>query len=177
MIAAVLIVAVVKLVCPLAYRELIHEASQRYQLDFYLVAALIRVESSFNPRAISRVGACGLMQLMPETARYVAEANGIEFLPHRLFEPEYNIGLGCMYLRDLIVRYQGDERSALAAYNAGPQVVDTWLKGRGTYLDMGEIQFRETREFVRKVELYRKVYRVVYFLPLRLGSILWKGGV
>ncbi|MGB9867633.1 MAG: lytic transglycosylase domain-containing protein [Bacillota bacterium] len=173
---AIAVACVVKLVCPLAYLDVIAEVCDRLELDFYLIAALIRVESSFKPDAVSQVGACGLMQLMPETAKYVAQANGLEFLPEKLFEPKYNVELGCMYMKELILRYRSDERSALAAYNAGPQVVDRWLAGRKAYLDTGEIEFSETREFVRKVQIYRRLYALVYSLPLKLYWTMREGG-
>jgi soluble lytic murein transglycosylase-like protein len=117
------------------YESLILEHATRQSLRPELVRAVIQVESGFNPQARSPKGAMGLMQLMPATAKTL----GVRFP----FDPEDNIRGGTMYLRQLLDRYDGDERLALAAYNAGSGAVD---RHGGTVPP-----YRETREYVTKV--------------------------
>ena len=99
----------------LDYGPLIDEMAERYQVPATLVAAVIRAESNFNPRAISPKGARGLMQLMPATAARLGVRD--------VFDPRENVQGGVRYLRDLITQYAGDVRLAVAAYNAGPEPV------------------------------------------------------
>ncbi len=115
-------------------RALIMSAASRHGINARLVEAIIAVESAFNPRAVSRKGAMGLMQLMPKTARQYAVRNP--------FDPLQNIQGGLHLLRDLLHRFQGDLRLALAAYNAGEKAVVEYD---------GIPPYRETREYVKKV--------------------------
>jgi len=117
------------------YESLIAEHATRQSLRPELVRAVIQVESGFNPEARSPKGAMGLMQLMPATAKTL----GVRYP----FDPEDNIRGGTVYLRQLLDRYDGDERLALAAYNAGSGAVD---RHGGTVPP-----YRETREYVTKV--------------------------
>lgn len=129
-------------------------------LDPLLVTALIRQESAFNTRARSRVGARGLMQLMPATARMLAGVRA-----NKLFDPTTNVALGTQYLRKRLAQYNGDVELTLAAYNAGFSRVDEWKKrypteNRILFLDL--IPFRETRDYVssilRNYYWYTKLY-------------------
>ena len=138
------------------YESLIIRHSQKNDLDPYLVAALIYSESGFRSDARSDVGALGLMQLMPETAREVAFLEGVDsFEIDDLLEPETNIRLGTIYLSLLLDRFQ-DTKDALAAYNAGPTLVSEWKD------DRREIPFPETRRYVDKVVKTRKIFRELY---------------
>ncbi len=108
--------------------EAILKHAERNKLDPLLVVALIRTESSFNNYAVSEVGALGLMQVMPDTGKWLAEKSGIPFGNKKeLFDPQLNIELGTAYLADLIKRFGSVER-ALVAYNAGPGNAQKILK-------------------------------------------------
>lgn len=115
-------------------RPMIRSASDRYGVDPRLVEAIIAVESAFDPGAVSPKGAMGLMQLMPETADRYAVQNP--------FDPLQNISGGIRYLRDLLSRFNGNLRLALAAYNAGETAVNMY---------QGVPPYRETRTYVKRV--------------------------
>src|SRR4051794_8850816 len=124
-----------------AYTRLIKGAAQSNRLEPALVAAVILAESGGDPRAKSKRGARGLMQLMPATARQYGVSN--------VFDPEENIRGGSRYLRDLVERYQNDLQLVLAAYNAGPEAVDR---------HGGIPPFRETLEYVPRVlQIYHRL--------------------
>jgi soluble lytic murein transglycosylase-like protein len=118
-----------------SYDDVIHEHARLNNVRADLVRAVVQVESAFNPRAISRVGAMGLMQLMPATAR--------EFGVLNAFDPVENIRAGVAYLRQLLDRYSDNEELALAAYNAGPKAVDRHNQTVPPY--------RETRNYVKQI--------------------------
>ena len=141
---------------PLSYKQIVLGHAAHYHLEPALLAAVIYQESHFNADARSSSGAIGLMQLMPRTAQGIADrTGGHNYRSSDLYDPEINIRYGAWYLRFLIDRY-GDERLALAAYNAGEHNVDLWLRnGRG-------IVFSETRAYVDRVEHLKKVYRHAY---------------
>ncbi len=151
--------ATMKLFFPLWFFDIIGPQSGD-TLDPLLVTALIRQESAFNTKARSRVGARGLMQLMPATARMLA---GVR--TNKLFDPATNIALGTKYLRKRLAQYDGDVELTLAAYNAGFSRVDAWKRrypteNRILFLDL--IPFRETRDYVssilRNYYWYTKLY-------------------
>ncbi|MGA7917125.1 MAG: lytic transglycosylase domain-containing protein [Candidatus Acidiferrales bacterium] len=116
------------------YANLIHAAAQKHGLDEDLIVRVIAMESNFNPRAVSRRQALGLMQLLPQTAAHYSVAD--------IFDPAQNIDAGAHYLKDLLTRYRGNLTLALAAYNAGPQMVERYG---------GIPPFRETQNYVRQI--------------------------
>jgi soluble lytic murein transglycosylase-like protein len=122
---------------PAPFGELIYEVAMRHAVNPHLVAAVIHVESAFNPRAISRKGACGLMQLLPETARRFGLKKKKE-----IFDPAKNLDAGVRYLKWLTKRFDGDVQRVLAAYNAGEGAVDRFN---------GIPPYRETRNYVQKI--------------------------
>jgi soluble lytic murein transglycosylase-like protein len=141
------------------------KTAERYNVDPHLVAAVIREESRYNPVAISRSGAVGLMQLMPRTARIVADQLGLSnFSTGQLIDPQINILLGTKYLQELQCRFfVGDEINAIASYNAGPGAMKRWKKKYGPIVDedvyIEKIPYPETREYVKKVLRSYWVYK------------------
>jgi len=124
------------------YDDLITEASKKHGVSFPLLKALIKIESDFNPLAISSAGAKGLMQIMPENIRALNIKDP--------FDPWENIMGGTLYLKQLITRFDGKLPMALAAYNAGPNVVDRYKRIP---------PFKETEDFVEKVMKYYSILK------------------
>jgi len=128
------VVAAAPVVAPGPFGNLIHAAAEKHGVDESLIRWVIAVESNFNPRAVSRRRAQGLMQLLPGTAALYSVGN--------IFDPAENIDAGTRYLKDLLARYRGDLRLALAAYNAGPEMVERYG---------GVPPFPETQKYVRVI--------------------------
>lgn len=149
---------------PLEYKDLIKSASKTYNIDPYLVTAIIYEESKFNPSSESRPGAIGLMQIMPNTGQWIAEKQRRQFTTDDLYGPEVNINMGCWYFSYLRDKYR-DERLALAAYNSGHRNVDRWLQGDNhTTVDfvIANIPYTETRQFVQRVLRTKGKYEKLY---------------
>jgi soluble lytic murein transglycosylase len=142
------------------------DAASLVGLDPLFIGALIMAESDWNPHAFSRVGARGLMQLMPETGHRLAQSLGVELTSdEQLFEPTLNLRLGVSYLRELLQRFDGRLPLAIASYNAGEQEVSKWwIKHGGDDLDefIANIPFRETRRYVQRVFVYYREYQRIY---------------
>ena len=147
---------------PLEYEEIIRGHATNHHLDPALLAAVVYVESRFDPNAESSAGAIGLMQLLPDTAKGIAlRTGGDRFVVADLRDPEINVRYGSWYLDHLSRRYD-DVRTALAAYHAGQGHVDEWLRqGR-------RIEFPETRDYVDEVTRVRRVYEKAYASELGL---------
>lgn len=132
------------------------------RFDPYLAAAIIREESQYDARAVSRVGAIGLMQLMPSTAQTVAQRNGGAVSRDDLFDYETNIRYGVRYLEQLLGQFSDNLVRAVAAYNAGPPIVTNWIQKFGDkepdeFVEM--IPYQETRQYVRRVLRSYREYR------------------
>jgi soluble lytic murein transglycosylase-like protein len=125
----------------LRFESLIYQVARRHEVDAALVKAVIRTESYFNPNATSRVGASGLMQLMPQTAAKYGVTD--------LYSPKQNIEAGVKHLKYLLQRYPDQLAHALAAYNAGEQAVDKYN---------GIPPYQETQNYVKKVMRFLEVY-------------------
>jgi soluble lytic murein transglycosylase len=138
-------------------------------LDPLFVGALIMAESDWNPHAFSRVGARGLMQLMPDTGRRVAESIGVAVSSDdHLFDPALNLKLGVTYLGELSRRFEGRLPLVLASYNAGEDEVSKWwAKHDGDDIEefIANIPFRETRRYVQRVYVYYAEYQRIYRGP------------
>jgi soluble lytic murein transglycosylase len=155
---------------PLTNASIIREQASDKHLDPALIAAVIYAESKFEPRP-SPAGAQGLMQILPETAYYLAKlSGGKRFTASDLATPAVNVAYGSYYLRYLLDHYRGNEMLALAAYNGGLTNVDSWVsraRDSGESLTIGAIPFPETREYVQRVLNAQHEYRSTY--PRELG--------
>ena len=162
--------AVDELTLPLAYSQVIRQQAAQKHLDPALIAAVIYAETKFDPRP-SSAGAEGLMQILPQTAEFLAKRSGATtFTISDLGTPQVNIAYGSYYLRYLLDRYGGQEMLALAAYNGGETNVDRWVaqaRQDGRTLTLGEIPFPQTQAYVQKVLRAQQQYRQAY--PQELG--------
>ena len=154
---------------PRPYWDSLQRYSDESGLDPYLVASLIRQESEFNPGAVSRANAYGLMQLLPRTGKGEAKEVGLKgYNTDSLFDPAVNIRLGTRYFRKMVDQFGGQVEYALAAYNAGGERVQEW-RSAGSYRDIDEfvesIPFTETREYVQAIVRNAEVYKRVYGTP------------
>lgn len=133
-------------------RMIITEYAHKYRVQRHLVEAVMHAESKFDQKAVSHVGAVGMMQLMPKTAEWIAQEGELQYTD--LKEPRQNIMLGTWYIDYLLKKYHNNEVLALAAYNAGRGNVDEWITEYGwkdDFTNIKEIPFPETREFVKLV--------------------------
>jgi len=157
---------IVHAVYPIHHFDIVNKYATIYDIDPYLVLSIIKNESKFNPEAISRKEARGLMQIAPITGQWAAEKLDINGYHHdMLFTPELNIKIGCWYLNILNGQFNKDIELIVAAYNAGNGNVSKWLdnpeySSDGKNLDY--IPFGETRIYSQKVlrdyERYRRIY-------------------
>lgn len=170
---------------PTPFRDVMTTTTDKLGLDMAWVYGLIRQESRFIMNARSHVGASGLMQLMPGTARYVARKIGMgDFRPHQVNDLQTNLTLGTNYLNMVLLDLDGSQALATAAYNAGPGRPRAWrstLPGQVEGAIFAEsIPFTETRDYVKKV-LSNATYYAALFegtpqsLKARLGSVAPKG--
>jgi soluble lytic murein transglycosylase len=149
---------------PRAYWDLFESACARLALDPYLVLALARQESLFNPEATSSSNARGLMQLIPSTAKKMASEHGMDSEAIRLYDPPVNVELGTAYLKNLLEMFGGNAFRAVAAYNAGEHAVSKWVSDFPGADDewVENIAYKETREYVKKVIGGRREYMLLY---------------
>jgi soluble lytic murein transglycosylase len=154
-----------RLLYPLAYGDVIRTEAIAHHVDPALAAALIHQESSFNPRAASRAGALGLMQVLPSVGSDIARAQGMATFDRvLLFQPDVNVRLGMAHLEAMLAQYPRIEY-ALAAYNAGGSPVRRWRQKRGTddpELFIERIPYEETRDYVRILLRHQGMYKALY---------------
>lgn len=151
---------------PIGWEQSLRSRSRRHRLDPYLVAALIRQESEFNPVARSVAGARGLMQVMPSTGRGLFRRLGIpNFSTRKLTNPDTSLRLGTFHLKEALAKFDGQLELALAGYNAGDRRIPQWLK-LGPFDEPAEfvetIPFSETRGYVQAVMRNRALYSLIY---------------
>ena len=156
----------IKIIYPQKYTELVDKYSAENNLDKMLVYAIIKAESNFEPNITSQSGAMGLMQVMEETAREIADELGYVYEEkENLYEPEVNIMIGTRYFANLLKAYEGNTNLALAAYNAGIGNVNKWIKEgiiKSDGSDIENIPFKETNNYVRKILRDYKIYKEIY---------------
>jgi soluble lytic murein transglycosylase len=160
---------------PMGYQEMIRSYAPQH-VDPFLVAGLIREESLYSTRVVSPVGAIGLMQLMPATAKRLAHqlTSGIAYEPAHLYQPRHNIQLGTHYLGQLVDEFQGNLIYSVAAYNAGPEAVQRWMAKNGhrpsdEFVEL--IGYRETRGYVKRVLGSYRIYRALFGEPCSGNSL------
>lgn len=151
---------------PLDYEKNILDSARVTGADPYLVMAIIRVETKFDPEKQSRVGAQGLMQLMPPTVDYaIRKGNFSPALRQYIKDPAVNIRVGSWYISQLNQEFHGNKVAVIAAYNAGPARVEEWLKQgtwNGTRQNVQKIPYGETRHYIQRVTFFYEKYRSLY---------------
>lgn len=148
------------------YQQDILEYSERNKIDPFLVAAIIKNESGFDPKAVSAVGAVGLMQIMPETGRWIAEQMGLEnYHDNDLYQTKKNIRMGCWYIGELEHEFQRNLALIMIAYNAGRGQTKAWMEENGwdyNFNNLDAIPYPDTKEYVVKVLHDRDRYYLLY---------------
>lgn len=158
--------AILQQLYPLPYYEIVMSESEKNDLDPALVYGMIRAESGFDPKAVSRADARGLMQMTPETFEWVQTMipDSENLQVEDLFQPEVNIQFGCELLSLLLSHYE-NESTAICAYNAGMGNVTSWLENPEYSSDgvtLKEIPYGETREYLKRVTENREMYQKLY---------------
>ena len=151
---------------PRKYNDLIDKYSQEYNLDKYLIASVINIESGYDSNSVSKAGAIGLMQILPSTAFDIADRIGIEIEENDLFNEEINIQLGSFYLRYLLDLFDGNINNTLSAYNWGLSNVKNWIND-GNIDETGtitNIPVRETSNYLKKFKANKFVYKNIYLM-------------
>lgn len=151
---------------PKKYSEYITKYASEYGVDEYVIASVINIESGYDPKAISKAGAIGIMQLIPATAFDMADRLDMTITEDSLYDVDTNIRLGVFYLSYLLKIFDGNITNALASYNWGMQNVKNWL-------DMGNIDkhgniinipVKETKDYLKKFDINKFVYKNIYKL-------------
>lgn len=154
---------------PVKYINLINKYSEKYNLSPALVCAVINTESGFDKNETSKKGAKGLMQLMQSTADWINSKEPIENYDYeKIYDPELNIHIGCRYISWLKEKYDNNRTLMLAAYNAGTGNIAKWLSDEEYSKDgktLSRIPFKETEDYVKKVNAAEKFYKYILKLP------------
>jgi len=169
MLMTLFVISSVLYLYPVKYSELISKYAKKYNLPDELIYAIINTESGFDNNEVSPKGAKGLMQIMEDTADWANTKEEIENYDYgRIFDPELNIHIGCWYIAWLKKTYKNDDTLVLAAYNAGSGNISKWLSDERYSKDgktLSEIPFKETRDYVKKVNSARTFYKYILKLP------------
>ncbi len=151
---------------PLMYTSIVEKYSHEYNVPAYVISAVIEVESGHKKDVVSSKGAIGLMQITPETFEWLCNYTDVggEYDENKLYDPETNIKYGTYFLSYLYEKY-GVWETAHAAYNAGISRINGWLKDENISKDgrLVKIPIKETREYVEKIIMAKKVYRETYY--------------
>lgn len=157
---------IAKMFFPIYYPEYIYKYSHDYNLNPYLVAAVIKTESNYNPKAQSVKNAYGLMQITSDTGEWAAKEMKLNnYETEKLLEPEFNISMGCWYIDNLKKEFNNNIDLVLAAYNGGRGNVEKWLVD-STHSKDGKnlhyIPFKETDKYIKKVKVSYNIYKFLY---------------
>ena len=156
---------IMKKLYPLKYSEYVEKYAKEYNIDKYMVYAIIKAESNFKENAKSSSDAIGLMQIMEITAIETARKMDLEVTEEDLFKPDLNINIGLKYFTYLLNQYDNNYPLAIIAYNAGMGNVDAWIKD-GTIkedgTDIENVPFKETNNYVRKILRDYEIYKGLY---------------
>lgn len=157
---------IMKKIYPLKYSEYVEKYAKEYDIDSYMVYAIIKAESNFNKNAKSASNAVGLMQIMEATAIETANKMDLNVTEEDLFDPELNINIGLKYFSNLVNKYNDNYYLAIIAYNAGIGNVDKWIADGTIKEDASDIEnvpFKETNNYVRKIlrdyDIYKDLYK------------------
>lgn len=155
-----------RMMYPIHYKDEIRQNAEKYELDPFLIAAVIRVESNFQPDTESKKGAYGLMQLMPETSDWIIDkASFSNQYKNNLDNPAVSIELGSWYLSWMIRQFHGNMYAVVAGYNAGHGKVTRWIQDKqwdGTLENADMIPYGETRHYIQRVMYYHDKYVRLY---------------
>lgn len=149
---------------PQSYSDYVERYCTEYNIDKNLAYAVIHTESGFDSQAVSSLGACGLMQIMPDTFEWLKSKNQNSAVEEDIFDPETNIHYGIFFLSMLMKEFN-DETLTIAAYHAGMGRVNQWLSDEGLSSDgktLNSIPFSDTEYYVKKVERTKMVYDTLY---------------
>ena len=151
---------------PLYFGDQIRDSARASGLPGHLIAGIIRQESAFDPQATSPVGARGLMQLMPQTAREVSHELGVQYRPEGLYDPNLCIRLGSLYFRELLDRFDGNVELALASYNGGPNRIQRLWRESGSKVQLDDfvetLNLDESRNYIKRILVLADSYRQLY---------------
>ena len=156
---------IMKAIYPLKYTEYVEKYAKKYDIDPYMVYAIIKAESNFDENAKSATDAIGLMQIMEETALETANKMDLDVSVEDLFKPDININIGLNYFTYLLNKYDDNYALAIVAYNAGMGNVDNWIKEgiiEEDGSDLENVQFKETNNYVRKILRDYEIYKDLY---------------
>lgn len=159
-----IIIVMIFILFPKKYKDEIDTYATKYNLDKYLVASVINIESRYDKNSISNAGAVGLMQLLPTTAEDVSNRIGYEYDYDKLFDANTNIELGCFYLSYLLNMFDGNIINSLCAYNWGLSNVKDWIE-RGNVDESNtiiNIPVKETQNYIKKYKLNKFIYDNIY---------------
>lgn len=156
-----------KMLYPIDYKKEILSSAEKYNVDPFLIAAIIRVENNYKAEGVSSKGALGLMQLMPDTARWIKESGNIGSASsdNDLQDVSVNIDMGAWYINWLLKYYDGHLNYAIAAYNAGQGTVNKWKTANiwdGSEKTIADIPYGQTKHFVKRVRYYYEKYHKIY---------------
>ena len=146
---------------PMKYKEDISKYSKEYDIDPFLVSAIINVESGFDKNAKSHKDARGLMQIREITGNWASENISMEIKEEDYYNPEHNIQIGCWYISVLRKQYGNSIELIAAAYNAGMGNVNKWID-EGRRIEEGDVPFEETKNYILKVKNNYKIYKILY---------------